>query len=286
MRSMWKRVMYSVVAMLTATLVAGSVPAYAAEMGTLKIIPKVGNEEITTGYNGTFKVYKVADYETTGVFTKTDAFKDCDVTLTGDNLSKDETFRKITETITAFVKSHKDLKTALSGVGVNVEKPLEYGLYLICQDKSADGYTDTTPFLVMIPQYSENTTNVNAVAYPKISKVTTPPVTPPGGGDEGGDDGGDDNPPTPPKPPVTPPKEEEGEDEETPVEETPEQPGEDIGNMGEDGMLNEGEGGMMTDAGAMTGDNSQMTTYAAVAGVAAVALIGWVVWKKRSKKSN
>lgn len=262
---------------LCTSLVLGSVlPAYAAGTGTLTIRPKVGDDiQSASVYNGTFKVYRVADYAETGVFTFTNDFKDAGISL--DNLFDSKGYREIGDALADYQSKNSKITAILSGVKVDETNSLSYGLYLIRQDSSADGYNDCTPFLAMIPEYSENATNADVVAYPKVSKVETlPPVTPP-------DNPPPDNPPDNP-PPTTPPETPPDTPEDEGGEETPPTPGEDIGNMDDSGNMN--ENGEINEVGGLTGDNSQMVAYGAIAGAAVVILGGWLVWKRKKDKTT
>lgn len=162
----------------TSTLISAGVTTQAASStGTLTITPKCGDKEVDLNdYNGTFKVYKVADYDNSGTFTATADFQfdNHKTLLTSDNLSDEGTFKEITQTVTAWVANHDDIDAILSGVKAGVANTVDYGLYLIMQDQSASGYSDANPFLVMIPSYSDGKTETAVTAYPKISKSSTP----------------------------------------------------------------------------------------------------------------
>lgn len=170
--------------MIAVSTLAGSgimTQAADSKTGTLTITPKCSGEVVdTSSYDGTFKVYKVADYDGNGTFTVTAdfQFENHETLLTGDNLSNERQFNEITQTVTAWVTSHADIETTLSGVKAGTSNQLAYGLYLIMQDQSATGYTDTTPFLVMIPTYEDGQTQTAVTAYPKISKTDTPSTPP------------------------------------------------------------------------------------------------------------
>lgn len=189
MRIRSMRIMHRVLAgigaaVLAATLAVGSIlPGYAAtsnaDTGTLTVIPKAGDEELTSSnYDGTFKIYLVATGAETGSFQLTDDFKDSKVELSNQLLSDAESFKKITEAFTNYLDAHSGIQADQSGIKAGDTLTLPYGLYLVHQDQSATGYTDASPFLIMIPQYSEGKTETNVKAYPKVTKVVTPPDVP------------------------------------------------------------------------------------------------------------
>lgn len=275
MRHMWKRLVQTALTLVvTASLaLSGNVSAMAAgNSGTLKIQPKYGNDLLTKDqYDGTFDVYKVADYDPakpTLTYVAPFASYNDNSTYSIESLSgedKDTVFRQLVEAIREDynngAKDSSDLQKSASGIGAEGSASLSYGLYLIVQNKSASGYNDVAPFLVFLPEATGYYEDAAVTAYPKVSKPSTPPDNPPGGGDNppGDNPPGGDNPPS----------EDEGGEEETP--ETPV-----IDEIGTDEEIGEIE-----EIGGRTGDDSQMMTYGAVAGVAAVALVGWFVWKKR-----
>lgn len=191
MRIHWNQIASRCLAALAAGVIAVSTfaghavttQAAEAKAGTLTITPKVGDTVVdSSDYDGTFKVYKVADYDETGTFTATAGFRfeNHETLLTSDNLSDERQFNEITQTITAWARNHSDIDAILSGVKAGMSNQLAYGLYLIMQDQSATNYTDATPFLVMIPNTADGKTLTDVTAYPKITKTTTPdtPETP------------------------------------------------------------------------------------------------------------
>lgn len=308
------------------TFATSTVTTQAADRtGTLTITPKVGDTVITSSdYDGTFKVYQVADYTQSGTFTATEDFQfdNHETLLASDNLSDEGTFKEITQTITAWLNAHSGIAATLSGVKAGAQNSLPYGLYLICQDTSASKYNDTTPFLVMIPHYDDGKTENDVTAYPKVSKTSKPH---------------DDTPPTTPKKTgkvafgksdAVTGKALEGvtfilykkdgtavgtyvTDAEGVIyvdhlpyggyyfvevqaldgyilDETPQ----DFKIADEDTVLVtmtnqpvEETPETPEDIGGFTGDNSQMLLYGAVVVAAAAALIGWFVWKRRSEKA-
>lgn len=263
-----KRILTSIgAAILTAVLTVGSLPAYAAEQtGSITILPfDTANKQYLTAanYDGTFRVYRVADYDGYGNFTKADGFGGYDGTdITGDNLSADKTFKEITEAVTAYVSANRGSLTKVAE-GVPAGKKIEnlsWGLYFVEADKASTTWNAFTSFLVMIPDYHDNQTKVDVEGYPKVTKPTTPP---------------DDNPPgdNPPSPPSNPPK-----------DNPPENTIDEIGDEEDNGYID--EGGMITEGGAMTGDSSQIAVYGAIAAAAVVVLLVWFVWKKRNDKKN
>lgn len=169
-------------AVMAATLAVGSLlPGYAAtsETGTLTVIPKVGDEQLTTNnYDGTFKIYLVATGAETGSFELTEDYKDSQVELSNQRLSDDESYKEITEAFTTYLHAHSSIEADQTDIKAGDTLTLPYGLYLVHQDKSASGYNDATPFLIMLPQYSEGKTETNVTAYPKVSKIVTPPDEP------------------------------------------------------------------------------------------------------------
>lgn len=267
-----KRVITTIgAALLTAVLMLGSIPAYAAT-GTLTIKPMYGSSGIEN-YTGTFDVYKVADFDAVKVtvtpvspfdgYTGSPRIQDA----AGMN---DTQFKNLVNAVRDYYNSSlKDSgrlgSPKASNIGANGTCQLDHGLYLVVQHTSDSTYNDVDPFLVFLPDVTGISDGGSATAYPKLSKPSTPPDddNPPG----------DDNPPKDTPPEKEQPQEESG--EVTP--EQPETPGEEIGGMDESGIIEE--------HGA-TGDNSQIVTYGVVTGVAAVALIGWAVWKRKSNKQQ
>lgn len=259
-------------AIMAATLAFGSLPAYAAQSGTLTI-------QAPDGYNGTFNVYKVADYAPeTSTLTVVDPFKSYEKAgdLTTDNLSTDEAIRKYGEALGAYCGSLQNPAAVEGGSGVSAGKAihLDYGLYLVMQAQAGDGYYDILPFITFLPSQTgaaPNGVDASIDVEPKLEKrpetPSTPPETPPG-------DTPSDNPPGTPS-------------NETPV--TPVEPEfHQISESGNDGIYSEGGSagdaediGSFTEFGGLTGDSSQIVLYGAVTAVAAAALIVWAVRRRR-----
>lgn len=66
---------------------------------------------------------------------------------------------------------------------------LRLGLYLVVQDKAADGFEAVSPFLVSVPMFENGSYVYDVNAEPKLSALTKTPVTDPGmsgGGSSGG----------------------------------------------------------------------------------------------------
>lgn len=243
-------------ALLTVLVLATSavIPATAAGVaegptGTLTMQPKHGDKILTAAqYNGTFKVYHIADYVTTGEFTKDEDLKDLDVEITGEALSGNESFKILTEDIAAYVKTHTaDIDPIRTGIKVDETLTLPYGLYLIMSDRKATGYQTFEPFLAMIPEYGENMTNTNVIAYPKVSPEPDEP-----------DEPHESHEPSPPPPAEVEQIEEAGEEITPPPTN-------------------------IEEAGILTGDESQMRLYGIVAIAAVTGLIAWTAAKHRKE---
>lgn len=178
-----------VAAVLTAAVLTlgSAIPASAAttnkETGTLTILPKIGDTVLDAAdYDGTFTVYRVADYNTTGVYTNAEGFESySEYSINGTTLSDAATNQALALSLANYIEEHQSSITpALSAVKAGVQNTVPYGVYLIMQETQGS-YTACTPFLIMIPTYGENKTITDVTAYPKVDKPTTPP--------------GDDNPP-------------------------------------------------------------------------------------------
>lgn len=185
MRIHWNRIASRCLAALAASVIAVSTfagtnittQAAEAKTGTLAIIPKADGTTVNAAdYDGTFKVYKVAGYAETGAFTAADEFHfdGYETALTSEYLSDEQQFKTVAQTVTAWIDSHSAIEAILSGVKAGETNTLAYGLYLIHQDQSATNYTDATPFLVMIPAYTDGQMETAVTAYPKCSKTETP----------------------------------------------------------------------------------------------------------------
>lgn len=237
------------VSMLSLAMILPAAAAETAPTGTLTIRPKYGDKVLTASeYDGTFKIYHIADYAETGTFTKDAALGDLEVTIDGPTLSDDETYKQLTQTIAAYVKNHSaDIKPFHTAIKVDETLTLPYGLYLITSDQLAKGYKDFESFLVMLPEYGENSVNTNVTAYPKVSPEPEEPEEP----HEPHEPGTPGTPPTPPVPEI----EEPGE-----ITETPE----------------------IEEIGGYTGDESHMALYGAIVVIAAAGLVLWIVMRRRA----
>lgn len=280
-------------------LVFGSalpVRADAAHQGTLTIVPKTNNG-VVSDYDGTFNVYKVADYvpetETLTVvapftsYTGTPAIAMKSLYFDDATTGNDSTFRKLVDALGDYyngLETKPDIVTDATGnkaegVEANTNLTLNYGLYLIAQATKGSGYKECKPFLVILPEQTGAVSNASVTAYSKleVEETPTPPTPPETPGNP------PDNPP-PTTPPTTPPETPPDTPEDEGGEETPPTPGEDIGNMDDSGNMN--ENGEINEVGGLTGDNSQMVTYAVVAGAAVVILGGWFIWKRKKDRKE
>ncbi len=162
---------------------------------------RTGKVSVTLTYNGqaipggSFEAYRVAgvsvengaDYS----FTYTPSYEDCTVSLEDLNAS---------DIVADLEKYTKDkaisgISVAVSEKGIAAFEDLETGLYLIVQNKAAEGYTAVNSFIVSVPQIEEGNYIYEIDATPKITLMpdTVDTSTKP------------DEPTDPPKEPTTPP---------------------------------------------------------------------------------
>ena len=74
--------------------------------------------------------------------------------------------------------------------GTVLVQSLNLGLYLLVQDKAADGFEVISPFLVSVPMYENGAYIYEVNAEPKLSALTKTPATDPGTSGGGGSSGG------------------------------------------------------------------------------------------------
>lgn len=179
--------------------IGGALPVHAAETsqsGTLTIRPEFNSSEVPISsysgtfdgkYDGTFRIYKVADYDLSGEFTKTSAFEDYDGEVSDETLSvnsssnagnNDRAFRELTEGLTAYLDENSgSIKADESGVKAGAAQSLDYGLYLVTQDRAGTGYKAITPFLTMLPVYGDHSTSSSEVVYAKLALGSRSDIT-------------------------------------------------------------------------------------------------------------
>lgn len=278
-------------AALAASLMIGNVPsamltAHAAEGQTGTIVI-----DVPDGYNGTFLAYKVADYapetSTLSVVAPFDAYNE-DPQITLDNIKfnnadtkDDSTFRQLVEHVRGYYQGlsadQKERLIKATGDTNPFSKSISgvpFGLYLIVQDQKGSGYLEMQPFLVILPQQTGAAATGSVATVTVEAKLEEEPTTPPSPPDNPPDDnppgGGGDNPPS--NPPSNPPT-------------TIEEGGDNTPTIIEGGNILD-EIGQIIEVGGLTGDNSQIALYGAVAGVAAIVLIVWAVRKRKKDKTN
>lgn len=165
-------------------LLGAAMPVRAMEStsgaGSLTITPTYDGQELGGAvYDGTFTIYKVADYDLTGTFTKTAAFADYEGRIDDEALSvnadgnknyNDKAFHDLTDGMTAYLNTNKaSIPATVDNVAAGVKQPLDYGLYLVTQKAAGKGYAAITPFLIMTPVYGDGKTDPDAEAYAKLS---------------------------------------------------------------------------------------------------------------------
>lgn len=198
------RITFRAAAFITGAVLAlsSAVPSFAAQgatnYGTLELQPKVGDSLVGESYNGTFAIYQVATGVETGDHVLADDFASYSGTAINQaNLEDDTRCKEIAAQLVSFLEDHKEVSMYdPDGVGAYkayTRYTLPTGLYLVTQISAGTGYHACTPFLVTLPSFGFNEdgtsyTKYDVVAYPKLSKVSTP---------GGGDGGHHDNPPVP-----------------------------------------------------------------------------------------
>ncbi len=162
---------------------------------------RTGTVSVTLTYNdkavpgGSFEAYRVAgvsvengaDYS----FTYTPSYEDCTVSL--EDLSDSGIVEKLEEYTED--KDISGISVTVSEKGIAVFEDLETGLYLIVQNKAAEGYTPVNSFIVSVPQLEDGNYVYEIDATPKITVMpdTVDTTTKP------------DEPTDPPKEPTPPP---------------------------------------------------------------------------------
>lgn len=163
-----------------------SVPAAAHDVPDLT---RQGQISVTMAYQGktvsggTLTLYRVGQvHEDDGNY---------DFQPTGDFASCGASFADVTSSALAaslaqYAKNH-DLSGVTKQVGADGKvafSNLEVGLYLLVQNKAADGYRKAKPFLVSLPYLEDGVYRYEVDASPKVELTrettpTNPPKTPP-----------------------------------------------------------------------------------------------------------
>lgn len=155
--------------------------------GSIKISMKYEGKAVAGGTMTIYRVGKILESNGDYRWVKTDAFQNSSFSL--ENIESPTLAAKIEY----FVSKNKD---KLDGVTKTIDKNgevlfdnLELGLYLIIQDKAADGYSTVDAFLVSVPAYENDQYIYDIDAAPKMGDIeketepeTTTPETNPTGG--------------------------------------------------------------------------------------------------------
>lgn len=137
-----------------------------------------GNIPVPGGELTIYQVGTITGSSEDPAFALLEGYKDSGANL---NLVNDSSTAK---TLLNYIQ-RKGIQGKVHSVGsdATVTYPdLELGLYLVIQNKAADGYEAMAPFLISVPNYSETTGRYSyqVNAYPKADLVRKPPKRTPG----------------------------------------------------------------------------------------------------------
>lgn len=157
-----------------------SITAYAYDVpdlsreGSVSVTMKEGETAVS---GGTLTLYRVGDiYEDNGNYS---------FVLSGDFSGSKESLEDIqsatlAKSLADYAKNNKltGITQIIGNDGKTVFTNLELGLYLLVQNKAAQGYNAVDPFLVSIPMMEDGTYIYNVDASPKVSTLQTTTTRP------------------------------------------------------------------------------------------------------------
>ena len=178
--------------LLALTLCFGfTATAYAHEVPDMNRTGSISAKMLYDGQpvgGGSLVLYRVGDIlESDGnySFTLTDSFKGSGASLT--NISDPALAKSLAD----YAKTNNPSGTpvVIGADGTVLVQSLNLGLYLLVQDKAADGFEVISPFLVSVPMYENGAYIYEVNAEPKLSALTKTPATDPGTSGGGGSSG-------------------------------------------------------------------------------------------------
>lgn len=157
-----------------------SITAYAYDVpdlsreGSVSVTMKEGETAVS---GGTLTLYRVGDiYEDNGNYS---------FVLSGDFSGSKESLEDIqsatlAKSLADYAKNNKltGITQIIGNDGKTVFTNLELGLYLLVQNKAAQGYNAVDPFLVSLPMMEDGTYIYNVDASPKVSTLQTTTTRP------------------------------------------------------------------------------------------------------------
>lgn len=157
-----------------------SITAYAYDVpdlsreGSVSVTMKEGETAVS---GGTLTLYRVGDiYEDNGNYS---------FVLSGDFSGSKEPLEDIesatlAKSLADYAKNNKltGITQTIGNDGKTVFTNLELGLYLLVQNKAAQGYNAVDPFLVSLPMMEDGTYIYNVDASPKVSTLQTTTTRP------------------------------------------------------------------------------------------------------------
>lgn len=183
--SKWMKVVVCALMFLILFAECGGAAAAAQQtlMSTLPQTDKNGSIQITmkdagkTVSGGTFTCINVGILETEqgeSVWKFANTFTDCGLNM--EQLQTEEFADKLWKY--AQEKSAYGTTKEINKSGTVLFENIPVGVYLMVQQKAADGYYEVHPFVVTIPVQDENGWRYDVDASPKMEKMKKKPVTP------------------------------------------------------------------------------------------------------------
>lgn len=144
--------------------------------GSISITIKTGNTAVAGGTLTLYRVGEIQERDGNDCFSPVEAFSGFDQPL--EEVQSPELAKELAE----YARAHR-----LTGVTKEIGQDgkiafsdLELGLYLLVQEKAADGYSKITPFLVSVPLWEDGAYVYGVDASPKVEvkKEPEPPESP------------------------------------------------------------------------------------------------------------